>query len=466
MKISFFGAARQVTGSSYFLEAAGQRLLVDCGLYQERAYLDRNWEPFPVAPDSLDACLLTHAHLDHCGRLPRLVKEGFSGPIPATFATADLARIVLLDSAHIQEEDAAFKKKRHRKEGRTGPHPEVPLYTVAEAEETFPLFRPAPYGTAVPLSKTASVTFHDAGHILGSAMIEIAVEEKGQRQIVVFSGDIGQWDKPLVRDPSVFPQADVIVMESTYGDRDHEDDGTIEDILIRVIDKTVARGGNVVIPVFAVERAQEVLYVLGKLVCSKRIPRVPIFLDSPMAVEVTRLFARYKNILDEEARALYASACPPFDFPGLKLFRTAEESKTINAIRGSCIILAGSGMANAGRIKHHLLFNIERPESTVLFVGYQAQGTLGRQIVEGRPEVRINGRIAKVRAGIEQIRGFSGHAGKSDLMRWLKSFGRPPRRLFLTHGDGEAALDLAAHIERELGWSVMVPAYGDSTILE
>lgn len=462
MRLTFLGADKQVTGSSTLLETEGLRLLVDCGLYQERAYLDRNWEPFPVPAAGLDACLLTHAHLDHCGRLPRLVKEGFAGPIVATGATADVARVVLLDAAHIQEEDASFKRKRHAREGRSGPHPEIPLYTVDEARKTFPLFAPAAYEKPVDLGGATRAVFCDAGHILGSSMIEIRSGEGIGRRTIVFSGDIGQWNKPLVRDPSLFEEADAVVMESTYGDRDHDDPASVEDLLTRIVRETVARGGNLVIPVFAVERAQEVLYVLGRLLAAKRIPRLLTILDSPMAVEITGLFGRHRAILDEEARALYRSGRAPFEFPGLKLFRTVEESKTINAIRGSSIILAGSGMATAGRIKHHLLANIERPESTLLFVGYQARGTLGRLITEGRPEVRINGRTVAVKSRVERIQGFSGHADRGDLLRWLGSFRKPPRRLFLIHGEEEAAASLAGLIRERLGWDSLVPGYGES----
>ncbi len=412
---------------------------------------------------------MTHAHLDHCGLLPRLVKDGFHGPIIATAPTADLARIVLLDSAHIQEEDASFKKKRHLKEGRQGPHPEIPLYTVAEAGAVFPLFRPVPYETDVPLAPGFRARFHDAGHILGSAMIELGYRGGaggGEARSVVFSGDIGQRDRPLVRDPSIVERADFVVLESTYGDREHDDPGDSIEILVRIINETIDRGGNVVIPVFAVERAQELLFELGRLIRDRRIPRLLTILDSPMAIEVTELFDRYRGDLDEEAQALYKAGHSPFQFAGLKLFRTSEESKTVNRIRGSCLILAGSGMAAGGRIKHHLMANIERPESTVLFVGYQARHTLGRQILEGAPEVRINGRMFRVRARVAQIHGFSGHAGQNDLIRWLGTFRTPPRRLFLTHGEAEASAALAERVRRELGWTVEIPDYGDAPDLD
>jgi metallo-beta-lactamase family protein len=465
MEIRFLGADRQVTGSCYALEASGRRFLVDCGLYQERSFLDRNWEPFPIPPDSIDDLLLTHAHLDHCGLIPRLVTQGFSGRILATPATIDLAKIVLLDSANIQEEDAAYKRKRHAREGRPGPHPEIPLYTVQDAERSFPFFEPVAYGRPVKPAKGFTAVFHDAGHILGAAMLDLRVQEKsGDPRRIVFSGDMGPWDKPLVRDPSVFDKADIVVMESTYGDRDHDDPGRIDDLLAETIVSTAARGGNVVIPVFAMERAQEVLYYLARLVRENRIPRLPVFLDSPMAIEVVQVFKRYPALLDEEAKELIRAGRPLLEFPGLRLTKSTQESKAINRLEAPCVILAGSGMATAGRIKHHLLGNIGRAASTVLFVGYQAPGTLGRQILDGAAEVRILGQILKVRARIAKINGFSGHAGRRDLRRWLASFREKPERLFLCHGEESTSLAFAAELEAE-GWPVTVPRFGDTSTL-
>lgn len=466
MRIQFLGANRQVTGSRYYLEAGGLKLLIDCGLFQERPYLERNWEPFSASPEQIDFLLLTHAHLDHSGLIPRFVKQGYSHPILATGASADLAEIVLLDSGHLLEEDAALKKKRHEKEGRRGPHPEIPLYTAQEAEQCFPLFEEVDYDKPARLHDNLTVRYHDAGHILGSSSLELDIQNHRNRTKLIFSGDIGQWNKPLVKDPSVFGQADYVIMESTYGNRTHEAPGKIEDSLARVINTTVARGGNIVVPIFAVERAQEFLFYLGRLVRQDRIPHLLVFLDSPMAVVVTKVFSRHVQDLDEQAQALVKSGRQPFEFPGLKLLQSQEESKAINRIKGSCIIMAGSGMCTGGRIKHHLTYNIERPESTILFVGYQARETLGRQILEGRPEVRIYGKPYKVRAHIAQIEGFSGHADKDDLLRWLKAFEQPPRRLFLTHGEGDAALSLAKLIEEQSGWSVVVPFYRDAYELE
>lgn len=465
MKITFLGAARQVTGSCYFLEAGGLKILVDCGLYQERPFLERNWDPFPVPPGEIDLLLLTHAHLDHSGLIPKVVRDGFSGTILTTEATADLLSIALMDSARIQEEDAAFKKKRHAKEGRRGGHPEIPLYTVEDVQRTMPLVEEIPYDEEVALAEGVSFRFRDAGHILGSAMVELTGRENGGPRSVLFSGDIGQWNKPLVRDPSVFDRADYVVMESTYGDRNHEDPKAVDEILRDTILETVRAGGNVVIPTFAIERAQELMFYLGRLVRNQAVPALPVFLDSPMAKEVTEAFVRHPADLDEDARALLAAGESPFDFPGLAIVGTIEESKAINSIRRSAIIMAGSGMCTGGRIKHHLLWNITRPESTILFVGYQARETLGRQILEKQSQVRILGQTLPVRARVAKINGLSAHADRKALGRWLDAFKTPPRRLFVNHGDAEVALAFGERVRQERGWAVEVPEYLDSRVL-
>jgi metallo-beta-lactamase family protein len=466
MKITFLGAARQVTGSCHFLEAGGMKVLIDCGLYQERPFLERNWDPFPVPPEELDLLLLTHAHLDHSGLIPKIVREGFSGTILTTEATADLLSIALLDSARIQEEDAAFKQKRHKKEGRPGSHPEVPLYTVEDVQRAMPLVEEIPYETDIPLSDGLTARFRDAGHILGSAMIELTGREDGGSTSVVFSGDIGQWDKPFVRDPSVFDRADYVVMESTYADRDHEDPKAVDEILRETIVEAAQAGGNIVIPTFAIERAQDLMFYLSRLVRAKAIPPLPIYLDSPMAREVTEAFRRHPTDLDEDARALFKAGTSPFDFPGLVIVRTIEESKAINSVRGSAIIMAGSGMCTGGRIKHHLRWNISRPESTILFVGYQARETLGRQILEKQAQVRILGQLFPVRARVAKINGFSAHADRKALGRWLDAFQAPPRRLFVNHGDAEVALRFAERVRRERGWAAEAPEYLGSRALD
>ncbi len=459
MKLHFLGANRQVTGSRYCLETGGQRFLVDCGLFQERPFLERNWQPSPLPPDRLDAVLLTHAHLDHCGLLPKLVADGFAGPIYATRPTIDLAEVILRDSADIQQEDAAYKRRRHAKEGRRGKHPEVPLYRQRDVDRTMRRFSGVNYRQPVQLPGGSSVVFHDAGHILGSAMLEFTVRENGREERVVFSGDIGQWDKPLIHDPTLLTEADYVIMESTYGDRNHEDAGDIETQLARVLDKTLRRGGNVVIPTFAVERSQELMYYISRLVHDDRIPDVHVFLDSPMAVDVTEIFRSFRDWCDHETRQLVESDQPPLRFPGLQLVRSVDESKAINRFPQPCIIMASSGMCTGGRIKHHLRQNISRPESTILFVGYQAEGTLGRQILDRQPQVRIHNRQFEVRADVAQIFGFSGHADRRGLLRWLGALRQPPRRVFLTHGEEEAALNLAQHIGQNMQWPVLVPQY-------
>ena len=459
MKLAFFGAARQVTGSCYYVETNGLRILIDCGLYQERPYLERNWSPLPVPPADVDFILLTHAHLDHSGLIPKVVRDGFAGTILTTAATADLLAIALMDAAKIQEEDAAYKKKRHQKEGRSGLPTEVPLYTTEDVQMTMPLVEEAAYDEPRELGRGVSVRFRDAGHILGSAMVELGVRVKEDVRTIVFSGDIGQWGMPFVRDPSVFERADYIVMESTYGDRDHEDPGRVDELLGGIIRETAKAGGNVVVPTFAIERAQDLMFHLSRLVRSKAIPPMPVYLDSPMAREVTEAFERHDEFLDEEARKLFASEEHPFRFPGLVIVRTPEESMSINTARGPTVIMAGSGMCTGGRIKHHLAHNIARPESTILFVGYQARGTLGRQILEKAAQVRLFGQTVPVRARVAKINGFSAHADRKALARWLDGFKTPPRRLFVTHGDADVARNTAERIRQERGWTVEVPEY-------
>jgi metallo-beta-lactamase family protein len=459
VKLKFLGAAQQVTGSCYFIESENIRLIIDCGLFQERKYLERNWAPFPVPPEEINVLLLSHVHLDHSGLLPKFVREGFSGPIMVTPPSKKLLPIVLLDSARIQEEDAAYKKKRHKREGRKGPYPEIPLYTVKDAERVFPLVKDISYKASIPIGNRGEVRFYDAGHILGAAILEVALLDEGVEKTLVFSGDLGQWNRPLMRDPSVFSHADYVVMESTYGDREHEDPLDVEEMLCKIIKETVARGGNIVIPTFAIERAQELLFHLSRLASQDKIPYLMAFLDSPMAVDVTEVFMQHKEYMDNETLEFIRQGHRPFNFPGLKFARTVPESKTINSIRGSCIILAGSGMCTGGRIKHHLVQNISRPESTILFVGYQAEGTLGRQIVEGKPEVRILGKLYPVRARVAQIQGFSAHADRADLLRWLEAFREPPRHLFLTHGEKQASQSIAEILKSRKGWKVEIPQY-------
>lgn len=464
--LTFLGAARNVTGSSYLLDCNGTRIVVDCGLYQERDLRNRNWDPFPVRPDSVDAVLLTHAHLDHCGLLPKFVREGFQGSIYATPATADIAGIVMLDSAKIQEEDAAYKRKRHEREGRQGPYPEVPLYTIAEAEQAVARLSPLEYDQALPLSDDVTATFHDAGHILGSAMIRIVFGNQGAEKSIVFSGDVGRWNTPILRDPTCFDSAQYMVTESTYGNRVHKDNHGIPDALADVINATSKAGGNVVIPSFAVERAQELLYHLSGLLAQKRIPRLPVFVDSPMAIRVTDVFKRHEELFDEETLERLRQGKHPCDFPGLVVTRTADQSKAINKLKEPAVIIAGSGMCTGGRIKHHLVNNISRPESTILFVGYQAVGTLGRHILEGADEVRIHGEKHPVAARVAKINGFSAHADRDELIKWLTSLEQPPSRVFVTHGEPESAEAFARTVQESTGWAAHVAEYKQTVELD
>lgn len=466
MKIQFLGANRQVTGSRYCLQAGQSTVMIDCGMFQEREFLSRNWEPSPLPPAECDALLLTHVHIDHSGLIPKLVREGFNGPIYATRPSVALAEVMLRDSAKIQTEEVSHKKRRHKKEGRRSKHPEVPLYTEADVERTLPLFQAVPYKKPLKINHAFSVTFHDAGHILGSAMLEVEVKENGRTKRILFSGDIGQWSKPLIRDPSLFDQADYVVMESTYGDRNHEKGGDIETQLCDRLNRTLRRGGNVVIPTFAVERSQELMYYINRLVHDDRIPDVKIFLDSPMAVDVTEIFRQFRDCFDSETWQLITSGSAPLHFPGLQMVRSVEDSKAINDVNEPCIIMATSGMCTAGRIKHHLRKNVGRAENTILFVGYQGRGTLGRQILDGNRTVRIHGRDRRVKAEIAQIYGFSGHADRNALLRWLGNLKKSPKHIFLTHGEEDAMASLASHIDNDMDWSVSMPEYLETAELD
>ncbi len=465
MKLQFLGAARQVTGSQYYLEADGARLLIDCGMYQERSHQARNWEKSPLRLRDIDALLLTHAHVDHCGLAPKLVQEGFRGPIITTSASADLVELVLRDAAEIQAEDAAFKEKRHRKEGRKSKNPIKPLYTLKDVERTLPMLEAVAYNQPVKINDRVTAVFHDAGHILGSAMIELRVSDHGEPRTIIFTGDLGQFGKPIVRNPAVFNEADYIVMESTYGDRVHEKHDSVESQLETVINETVARGGKVIIPIFAIERAQELIYYLNRLLYSKHINEVPVFLDSPMAADVTEVFHNHRECFDADTEEMVAAGESPLRFRSLHVVRGMEESKEINDLKGPAIIMATSGMCTAGRIKHHLAQHIGDPACTILFVGYQSEGTLGRQILDGNREVRIHGISRLVRAQVAQIQGISGHADRTGLLQWLAHFEIPPRQLFITHGEAQASLALAEHIRNLLNWNVSVPQYRETVKL-
>ncbi len=460
MNVKFLGAAKNVTGSKFLLDIQEKRIMVDCGIYQERELKDRNWKKFPVEPGSIDAILLTHAHLDHCGYLPRLVKDGFRGKIFCTEPTEEITRITLLDSGKLQEEDADKKRRRHEKEGRKGPYPAVPLYTVEDAQSVFPLLQSYPYKSSFEVAGGITASFHDAGHILGAAMIELIVPQNGSRtKKVIFSGDIGRWDKPILCDPTLFEEADTVFVESTYGNRMHESEQDAGNKLAEVINRTVQNGGNIVIPAFAIERSQEILFFLNQFLKEDGIPRLPVFVDSPMAINVTEVFKKYPEYFDEHTRSLIKNGDSPFDFPLLKLTRTSEESKSINTASGSSIIMAGSGMCTGGRIKHHLISNIARPESTIAFVGYQAKGTLGKEILQGAETVRILGKEYPVKARIENVNGFSAHADKNELFRWLQGFKKSPQKIFVIHGEEEAANEFATFLKEKTESEIITPDY-------
>jgi metallo-beta-lactamase family protein len=373
---------------------------------------------------------------------------------------------MLLDAAKIQEEDAEFKRRRHKKEKRRGPYPEVPLYTIDDAQASFPLFSPVKYGETVSISKGIEATFYDAGHVLGSAMIMVRIRQNGEDRTVLFSGDVGRRGKPILRDPTFFEEADYVLVESTYGDRLIESPEDAAGKLADVINATVKSGGNIVIPSFALERSQEILYYLNEFLIEGCIPHLMVFIDSPMAVSITGVFEHYPELFDEEMAKLMRRKKSPFDFRGLHLVRTAEESKAINRIKGTVIIIAGSGMCTGGRIKHHLVTNILRKESTILFVGYQAVGTLGREIVDGAKKVRILGQQYPVRARVVQIDGFSAHADRDGLFKWLSSLHKPPRRLFVTHGESDVSRHFAKLVKSKTGWKVTVPKYKEEFLLD
>ena len=466
IKLNFFGAAKNVTGSCYFIEANGVRILVDCGLYQERDLKARNWADFPVPAHTIDAVLLTHAHLDHCGRLPKLVKEGFAGKIHATAATAEISNIIMLDSAHLQEEDVKQKKYRHEKSGKTSPFPYEPLYTTEDAEKTNRFFCKAKYNTRIAIGEGITAEFREAGHVFGSSMIRLAVEQGGETRTILFSGDVGRWDLPIMRDPAQFENADYVLIESTYGDRVHGEVADIPGELERIINETHAAGGNVVIPSFAFERTQELLYHLNGLLKEDRIPHLFAFVDSPMAVKITEVFTKHPELFDDETMAQVRAGDQPCDFPGLTMSRTVDQSKSINHIKGTAIIIAGSGMCTGGRVKHHLKNNIARADSTILFVGYQAFGTLGRRILEKPDSVRIFGEEYPVNARIERIAGFSAHADQNELYRWISSLKAPPRKVFVTHGEESQATAFQKFLAVKTGWTCVVPEYEQEVILD
>ena len=446
MRISFHGAAGGVTGSCLLVEWRDRRLLVDCGLFQgTRAIEEENDRPFGFDPAGIDHLLLTHAHLDHCGRIPLLVKRGFGGEIIATGATRDLARLVMLDAARLHEEEAQVRARRAARRGRR-PAPPAPLYTTLDALDAIERFgRRAHYGRPLAVAPGIRATFVEAGHILGSACILLALEDGRRRLRLLCSGDLGSPGRPILRDPAVPPRADVVVMESTYGDRPHKPLAPSVAELYQAIQDTFARGGNVIIPTFALERAQEVLFFLRAGVARGRLPAaMQVFLDSPMAISATRIYARHRACMDGETARLFARGRDPFTLPGLHYTRETAESMAINRIAGGAVILAGSGMCTGGRVLHHLRRHLWREDSSVIFVGYAARGTLARRIVDGARRVTLFGERIPVRARIHTIGGFSAHAGCRELAAWHRHTGAG--LTYLVHGEPAAMADLAGRL--------------------
>ncbi len=445
MKLSFHGADHDVTGSCHLVECAGKRILIDCGMFQGNRELDEeNSEPFGFEPADIDFLLLTHAHLDHCGRLPLLVNNGFRGEIITSPATRDLARLVLLDSGHLQEEEARRNERHASRRGNHGGDIE-PLYTELDVLDSLEFFgRKTAYNHRLQLAEGAWVTFLDAGHILGSASVFLELEENGRRRTVLLSGDLGNTGRPILRDPAPPPKADVVVMETTYGDRFHKPlDQSVEELFAAITD-TFRLGGNVTIPTFALERAQEILFFLREGVENGRLPRsMQVFLDSPMAISATAIFKRHPECYDEETAELFHEGRDPLSLPGLHFTRETQESMAINRIGGGAVIMAGSGMCTGGRIRHHLRHNLWRRDSSIVFVGYAAKGSLARNIIDGAERVHLFGEEIPVAAKVHTINGFSAHADQAELLAWHRRTGTP-ERTFLVHGELETMTRFAS----------------------
>jgi metallo-beta-lactamase family protein len=460
MKIKFCGAARTVTGSCYLIDTGNYKFLVDCGAFQGYEMEGKNREPFPFDPASIDYVFLTHAHYDHCGRIPLLVKQGFKGRIIATQPTRDLTKVVLLDSAKIQKEDYERWEVR-AKENNNFEKSEIeankPLYEESDVEAAMEMFEIYPYGNSVRLKDGLEFRMRDAGHILGSAMIEFWVQtEAGRNRKLVFSGDLGQPGARIIKDPDFVREADYVICESTYGNRLHKNkDETVLELL-SILKKAQEDGGNVLIPSFAIERTQEILYEINLFVENKLLEGLEVYLDSPMASKATAIFKMYPNFYDEDARRLLEKGDDPFEFTGFHITESVEDSKRLIDKHG-IVIIAGSGMCTGGRIIHHLKNNLENPKTHVAIVGYQVEGTLGRKLVEGDQVVKIFGKDVEVNAKIHTLGGFSAHGDQRDLRYWLRSFGHSPKTIFITHGDKEIAIGFATNIQSELDLEVHVP---------
>jgi metallo-beta-lactamase family protein len=465
MKINFLGAAQGVTGSCYILETGERRFAVDCGMHQGNAEIEkRNLNMDAYRPSMLEFVLVTHAHIDHIGLLPRVVANGFKGPIYATEPTRDLMQILLLDSAHIQEMEAEQQTRRRQRHGNKKVEP---LYTTADAQATFPLIKTIKYGVPFEPAPGIRVTYRDAGHILGSAFIEVEYVEEGKPTKIVFSGDLGRPGQLILPDPSKGGHTDYLFMESTYGDRNHKSAENSREELAEAIAYSYKNNEKVIIPAFAVERTQQILYTLFLLDEAGKLPKdMPIYLDSPLAIQATEIFRKHPEYFDEKTRALIKQGKDPLSLPNLRFSQSADESRALNTMPGSAIIISASGMANAGRIRHHLRHNLWRKGASIVFCGYQGEGTPGRKIVDGAKQISIFGEEVAVAAKIFTIGGFSAHAGQSDILQWLKSFDGNQTKVVLVHGEVKALNTLSGIIHDQLGMEVHVPSYLEELTLE
>ncbi len=462
MKITVLGAGRCVTGSKYLLEWPQFRVLVDCGLFQGGGQRPLNWRPLPVPGHAVDAVIVTHAHIDHSGYLPRLSRQGFTGPVYCTKPTRALLGVLLPDAAHLQEEEARYANK----EGYSRHRPALPLFRVADARTALRLLRPAPFGAWVDLHAGIRFRFHRQGHILGAAAVELETKVAGGgRKRVYFSGDVGRFGVPILRQPEFYPGSDLLFVETTYGDRLHEQSDPREG-LAAAVSEAVDRGGVILIPAFAVDRTQELLYLLHELMVEEDVPpKLPIWLDSPMGIEATMLYSRFPAEHDAEMRQFLSEHTNPILPPSLQVTPTPADSRRLNDLRGTGLIISASGMATGGRIMHHLKLRLPDPATTVLFAGYQAEGTLGRQLVEGTDEVEIHGQPVPVRAHVAQLSGLSAHADAEELTLWLARREQDPERVLLVHGEYSAQQAFAARLERSLGWSSEIPEIGDTVVV-
>jgi metallo-beta-lactamase family protein len=461
-QITFHGAAGTVTGSRHQLQIDGKNVLIDCGMFQgPKAIRSRNWEPFAVDPAQFDHVFLTHAHIDHTGYLPRFVQQGFHGPVVSTHATSELCKVMLHDSAHLQEEDAKWANKK----GFSKHSPALPLYTAVDVDATLPLLHPVHYGDLYQLTQNTRVKFHDSGHILGAAMIDFkTITPSGTRKIL-FSGDMGRPEIPVLKDPDQVYNVDYLVLESTYGNRLHSDSEPIEE-LVRVINQSIERGGTLVIPAFSVGRTQTLLYLIRLLEEEGKIPSIPVYVDSPMAIEALQIFEDHIRDFDLYARMQAMQGKRIFYPAQLHVCRSKEESIKINSVTSRAIIISASGMVTGGRILHHLAKRLPERRNTVLLIGYQAEGTRGRSIQEGKATVKIHGTQVPIEAHVEMIDGFSGHADYHELLAWLMAFNKAPKEVFIVHGNEDASTAMAEHIKRTYGWNVTIPKMGESFRLE